>query len=76
MITIHQGMEVLLNELERLESRIIELDGTLPTQLIHADLHFDNVLTDPDTGVVTGLLDFEFACVDWRAMEPAVSLTK
>jgi Ser/Thr protein kinase RdoA (MazF antagonist) len=69
-------MAVLLAELARLEDRIVALDGTLPTQLIHADLHFDNVLTDPLTGKVTGLLDFEFACVDWRAMEPAVSLTK
>jgi homoserine kinase type II len=46
----------------------------LPTQLIHADLHYDNVLCTEDK--VSGLLDFEFAVVDWRAMELAVSLTK
>mmetsp|Transcript_31293 Transcript_31293/g.108175 ORF Transcript_31293/g.108175 Transcript_31293/m.108175 type:complete len:392 (+) Transcript_31293:47-1222(+) len=70
------GMATLLAELARLDARIVDLvTAGLPTQLIHADLHYDNVLTDPE-GTVTGLLDFEFACVDWRAMEPAVSLTK
>jgi Ser/Thr protein kinase RdoA (MazF antagonist) len=34
----------------------------LPTQLINADLHTDNVLVD-DAGGVTGVLDFEFCAV-------------
>jgi len=46
----------------------------LPRQLIHGDLHYDNVLSD-DNGV-TGLLDFEFAAYDWRAMELAICLSK
>jgi homoserine kinase type II len=33
----------------------------LPTQVIHGDLAPSNVLADPDTGEVTGLLDFELA---------------
>lgn len=35
-------------------------DG-LPVQVIHGDLAPSNVLADPDTGEVTGLLDFELA---------------
>jgi homoserine kinase type II len=47
----------------------------LPTQLIHGDLHYDNVLVNED-GNVTGLLDFEFSAFDWRAMELAICLSK
>jgi homoserine kinase type II len=46
----------------------------LPTQLIHGDLHYDNVLAED--GKVTGLLDFEFSAFDWRAMELAICLSK
>lgn len=46
----------------------------LPTQLIHGDLHYDNVLVEGDR--VSGLLDFEFTAWDWRAMELAVALSK
>jgi homoserine kinase type II len=35
--------------------------GGLPAQVIHGDLAPSNVLADPDTGEVTGLLDFELA---------------
>ena len=41
-----------------------------PKQLIHGDLHYDNVLVEADK--VSGLLDFEFCAYDWRAMELAV----
>jgi len=51
---------------------LLRLD--LPTQLIHGDLHYDNVLVLD--GAVTGLLDFEYATYDWRAMELAVCLSK
>mmetsp|Transcript_15709 Transcript_15709/g.21623 ORF Transcript_15709/g.21623 Transcript_15709/m.21623 type:complete len:399 (+) Transcript_15709:82-1278(+) len=47
---------------------------TLPVQLIHGDLHYDNVLVQD--GKVTGLLDFEFAAFDWRALELAICLSK
>lgn len=43
-------------------------------QLIHGDLHYDNTLVDGDR--VTGLLDFEFCAVDYRAMELAICLSK
>jgi homoserine kinase type II len=47
---------------------------SLPIQLIHGDLHYDNVLVQDDK--VTALLDFEFASFDWRAMELAICLSK
>jgi mannose-6-phosphate isomerase-like protein (cupin superfamily) len=43
--------------------------------LTHGDLHYDNVLVDKE-GQVTGLLDFEFTSMDWRATEVAVCLSK
>jgi hypothetical protein len=43
-------------------------------QLIHGDLHYDNVMVVDDA--VSGLLDFEFCAYDWRAMELAVALSK
>jgi homoserine kinase type II len=46
----------------------------MPVQLIHADLHSDNVLAAGSS--VTGVLDFEFAAADWRAMDVAVGLSK
>lgn len=52
------------------------LEKGLPKQIIHGDLHYDNVLCDPVTGEVTGLLDFEFCGEDWRAIELAVCLSK
>jgi len=50
------------------------IDSKLPEQLIHADLHYDNVLCVD--GKVSGLLDFEFSAIDWRACEIAVGLSK
>lgn len=47
---------------------------TLPVQLIHGDLHYDNVLVKD--GRVTALLDFEFSSFDWRALEIAIGLSK
>lgn len=47
---------------------------SLPVQLIHGDLHYDNVLVQD--GKVTALLDFEFASFDWRALELAICLSK
>ena len=47
---------------------------SLPVQLIHGDLHYDNVLVQDCK--VTALLDFEFASFDWRALELAICLSK
>ena len=45
-------------------------------QLIHGDLHYDNRLVAETQDRVSGVLDFEFAAYDWRAMELAVCLSK
>jgi len=47
---------------------------SLPRQLIHADMHYDNILAKD--GKVTGILDFEFAAFEWRAMDLAICLSK
>lgn len=50
------------------------ITGRLPSQVVHADLAAVNVLVSPDTGAVTGILDFETAGYWIRAMELAVAL--
>jgi homoserine kinase type II len=58
--------------IEKLIDRLLLLN--LPTQWIHADLHYDNVLVHE--GKVSGIVDFEFCVKDWRAMELAICLSK
>jgi len=66
----------LVEHVKALEERLdIFHAKQLPEQLIHGDLHYDNVLID-EQGKVTGLLDFEYCGFDWRAMELAVCLSK
>lgn len=77
-------VEICRAAIDRLVAQFRALDGRLeamvaqglPMQLIHGDLHYDNVLFDAGSGAVSGLLDFEFAATDWRAMELAVCLSK
>lgn len=70
-----ESMDFLVNQLSLIEKRIESFqDMNFPQQLIHGDLHYDNVLCASDS--VTGLLDFEFCALDWRAMELAICLSK
>jgi homoserine kinase type II len=46
----------------------------LPAQVIHGDLAPGNVLADPDTGGVTGLLDFELAGAGFRVQDILAAL--
>jgi homoserine kinase type II len=72
-----EGIDALCNALVHLDQFVEDmLAKDLPQQIIHGDLHYDNVLCDEETGEVTGLLDFEFCTKDWRAMEVAVCLSK
>jgi homoserine kinase type II len=48
----------------------------LPYQVIHGDLVYNNVLIDGASGKVTGLIDFEFSTLDWRAIDLAICLSK
>jgi homoserine kinase type II len=50
-----------------------DADG-LPAQVIHGDLAPSNVLADPDTGEVIGLLDFELAGAGFRVQDILAAL--
>eukprot|EP01041_Mallomonas_annulata_P005582 gene5582-11242_t len=70
-----EPINYLTHVLSYLELRLVLWkEQKLPEQLIHADLHYLNVLVEDDK--VSALLDFEFAVRDWRAMELAVALSK
>ena len=75
---VRGDMDFLCGAIVRAEALIVHILGLtppLPAQLINADLHTDNVLVD-EGGRVTGVLDFEFAAVDWRVMELVVGVSK
>ena len=65
---------VLRDGADRAATAWEEIAGRLPSQVVHADLAAPNVLVSPDTGAVTGMLDFETAGYWIRAMELAVAL--
>ena len=46
----------------------------LPAQVIHGDLTPANLLADPDTGEVIGLLDFELASAGFRVQDVMAAL--
>ena len=48
--------------------------GGLPAQVIHGDLTPENLLADPDTGEVIGLLDFELAGAGFRVQDVMAAL--
>ena len=65
--TVRKYTDLLVDEIREMEVNIDNFNKLgLPEQLIHADLHYDNVLCD--NGKVSGLLDFEFSVYDWRGM--------
>ncbi|KAG1667858.1 hypothetical protein FOA52_011046 [Chlamydomonas sp. UWO 241] len=70
-----EDIDFLYAQIKAFEARLSEMmtEG-LPLQLIHGDLHYDNVMVVGDT--VSGLLDFEFCSYDFRTMELAVALSK
>lgn len=72
---VREPTDYLVNEILELEQKIDEYHKlNLPTQLIHGDFHHDNMLTEGYD--VTAALDFEFASIDWRAMDVAITLSK
>ena len=72
-----QDIDILVQHVRDLEERLtLFRSKNLPEQLIHGDLHYDNVLIDEESEKVTGMLDFEYCGFDWRAMELAVCLSK
>ena len=73
---IREAITTLTAAFEDCMARVETYKGSLPMQLIHGDLHYDNVLVAETQDRVSGVLDFEFAAYDWRAMELAVCLSK
>lgn len=70
-----EAMGVLQREIVSMELQLEQLHALgLPHQLIHGDLHYDNVLILNDQ--VTAVLDYEFCALDWRAMELSIVLSK
>jgi Ser/Thr protein kinase RdoA (MazF antagonist) len=70
------AMDELLRQILSLEESLASFHAiSLPHQLIHGDLHYDNILCLED-GTVSGILDFEFLAIDWRVMELAICLSK
>ncbi|GAA3282743.1 phosphotransferase [Dactylosporangium vinaceum] len=65
---------VLRDGLDRAVAAWAGIAGRLPQQVVHADLAPSNVLVDPATGAVTGILDFEVAGFWVRAVELTVAL--
>lgn len=58
-----EGIDVrLIDEAERfVVERLGAFDDDEPVVLVHADLHFENLLWDPATDRLTAILDFEMA---------------
>ena len=70
----HQNsLNFLVAELHQLETKSLH-QLSLPKQIIHGDLQYENVLCDQ--GVVTAVLDFEFVTFDYRVMDLAICLSK
>lgn len=73
--TCRETINFLVGEIRTMEGKVEEFKAMgLPMQIIHADIHYDNVLVIGDR--VSGILDFEFCGYDFRAMELAVALSK
>ncbi len=73
--SVKEEVNKLLQEIAEMEMTLENLlEMNLPKQLIHGDLHYDNVLILD--GSISGVLDFEFCAMDWRAMELAICLSK
>ena len=66
--------EVLRDGADRAATAWDGIAGRLPAQVVHADLAASNVLVSPDTGVVTGVLDFEMTGYWIRVIELTVAL--
>lgn len=73
--SIRSSLDILVKKIVEIEDILKYYHSiNLPKQLIHGDLHFDNILCN-DVGV-TAVLDFEFVAFDWRPMELAICLSK
>jgi homoserine kinase type II len=68
------GQAAVLDAAARRAGRWWPGADSLPAQVIHGDPAPGNVLADPDTGEVTGLLDFELAGAGFRVQDILAAL--
>jgi len=67
-----EEVDIYLFEIEKQLSNSTRYDK-LPTQIIHGDLFYGNMLFNQDD--VSGILDFEFSTMDLRVMDLAISIS-
>jgi len=73
--SIRPSANFIQDEVRQVEELIQKLQSyNLPFQLVHGDLHYDNALVE--NGAITGLIDFEFCKMDWRAMDLGIMLAR
>lgn len=69
LIPTHEKLEFMRDIIPRLEGFVTALPeranelNNVKLRLAHKDLHFANMMYDPSTGKITGVLDWEFAGV-------------
>jgi len=66
--------DFILEEILKLEGAFEIYHKILPKQNFHGDLWMGNCLIENDK--ITAILDFEFAGIDWRALEVAVCVSR
>ena len=71
-LALGAGAEVAAAALERVDDAHGALAQSLPSQIVHGDFAFPNLLVEG--GKVRGLVDFEFAGPDFRAFDLAAAL--
>ncbi|CAN9387827.1 unnamed protein product [Alternaria alternata] len=69
LINIHESLTFMRDAIPRLEAFVKALPehaeqlNDVKLRLAHKDLHFANILYDPDSGKITAILDWEFSGV-------------
>ncbi|KAK4448861.1 kinase-like domain-containing protein [Podospora aff. communis PSN243] len=69
LVSLHPKLEFMLDLIPRLEAFIEVLPShsaelnNVALRLAHKDLHFANILLDPETNKITAILDWEFSGV-------------
>ncbi|MDT0122413.1 phosphotransferase [Paenibacillus sp. RRE4] len=66
-------LSILLNSLQTVQRNESNVDD-LPKQIIHHDILIFNLLIDNQTRKMSGVLDFDFASHDVRALELAICI--
>jgi len=71
---MREQADFLYEEIMKLEGAFESYHKILPKQNLHGDLWMGNCLIENDK--ITAILDFEFASIDWRALEVAICVAR